>query len=116
MNDKLRESIFNLIKDLENLAEVKKVLKVNDINGAQSESLIARWKGLPIPEPVFPPETKITEITEIKTIEESEPLIDEEPEALVVDEPEILDVEESVEEEIEQIEVEDSTTTFNFRR
>jgi hypothetical protein len=113
MNDKLRESIFNLIKDLENLAEVKKVLKVNDINGAQSESLIARWKGLPIPEPVFPPETKITEITEIKATEESEPL--------PAQEPVILEVEESVASEetnteSEQVKVEDSTTMFNFRR
>lgn len=94
MNDELKESIFNLIKDLETLAEVKKALRVNDITGEAAESFIAEWSGAPKPEPIYPSKKLVIEN---KAVEESPVTKEIEPEILVVDEPE----EEMLEEELD---------------
>lgn len=123
MNDELRESIFNLIKGLDTLAEVKKVLKVNDVNGAAAESFIARWNDREIPEPTYPGKKLVVEnkaIEEAPVIKEAEPevLVPEEPAVLVAEEPETLVVDEPevVAEESELVEESESTPTYRFRR
>jgi hypothetical protein len=123
MNDELRESIFNLIKGLDTLAEVKKVLKVNDVNGAAAESFIARWNGREIPEPTYPGKKLVVEN---KAIEEAPVVKEVEPEVLVTEEPEILvtevvdilvtEVAEAVAEEPEAVEESESTPSYKFRR
>lgn len=105
MNDELKESVFNLIKDLDNLSDVKKVLRVNDIRGETAEIFIAQWSGVPKPEPIYPAKKLIVEN---KAIEEAPVVKDIEPEILVVDEPDIIADEPEVileaEPEVEEIE------------
>lgn len=83
MNDGFKESILNLIKDIDNIANVKKTLRVNGITGAVAESFIAEWSGTPKPEPTYSDKNLITEN---KAVEESPVTKEAEPEILVADE------------------------------
>ena len=111
MNDELRESIFNLIKNLESLAEVKKVLKVNDVSGEAGESFISRWIDTPKAEPAYPGKKLIIEN---KAIEESPVEKEATPEAVTIEDPEILEeiLEEVVEAAVEPVEVPKPTSRF----
>ena len=83
MNKELKEPILNLIKDLDNIAEVKKVLRVNDITGDAAEIFIAEWSGTPKPEPIYPSKKLVVEN---KAVEEAPVIKEAEPEILVADE------------------------------
>jgi hypothetical protein len=96
MNDELKESIFNLIKNLESLAEVKKVLKVNDISGETAESFIAKWNGTPKAEPAYPGKKLVIEN---KALDESPVEKELAPEVITVEDPEVI--EEILEEAVE---------------
>jgi hypothetical protein len=96
MNDELRESIFNLIKNLESLAEVKKVLKVNDISGEAAESFIAKWSGTPKAAPAYPGKKLVIEN---KALDESPVEKELVPEVITVEDPEVI--EEILEEAVE---------------
>jgi hypothetical protein len=94
MNDEQKENIFNHIKDMETLSEVKRALRVNDIMGANAEEMIAKWEGRPITEPIYPAkkltmENKAVEEAPVVKDVEPEPEINSEPEDPVAEEPEV---------------------------
>ena len=42
--DKLKNRIITLINEMDNMSDVKKVFKVNDIRGALADELLVSWK------------------------------------------------------------------------
>jgi uncharacterized membrane protein YheB (UPF0754 family) len=71
--DKLKNRIITLINEMDNMSDVKKVFKVNDIRGALADELLVSWKSHKknatiVAESTYPG-TKLT--TENKVIEET---------------------------------------------
>ena len=119
MNDEQKENIFNVIKDLETISDVKRTLRVNDVRGAYADEMVARWESKPIPEPIYPAKKLVMENKAIESapvVKEVEPILVSEPEPELAPEPiseEILEtVEEVVEEPVDDTTVKAVTSSY----
>jgi len=113
--DKLKNRIITLINEMDNMSDVKKVFKVNDIRGALADELLVSWKSHKkiatiVAESTYPgtkltienkvieetPVTKAVEVIEtpveviVETVEEVPVLFENVAEELLVDEVESI--------------------------
>lgn len=99
MREELVESVFNIIKDLDSLAQIKRVFKGNDIDidSSLGKELVDKWKAAKGKEeasaPVYPAkslniETKVVDTSEAeKVVEDTAEEVEEEIEETEVEEP-----------------------------